>query len=262
MVLDVCDKDQVRALFEKYEFEAVVHAAGIAAVDYVQSHVSESLESNLIGTVNVASACLATGCHMVYVSTNAVFDGVAAPYRESDPVSPINRYGQIKAECERVVSVMLDHYTLVRPILMYGWNAPMNRLNPATWVMGKLLKKEPVHMVTDVYENPLYNRQCGEAVWEVIRKKCRGTIHLAGADVVNRYEFARTLADVFELDASLIEPVESAFFPSIAPRPKNTSFVTERMEKELGLKPLRVREGLRLMRAEMEPRDRETLFRS
>lgn len=248
ILLDVRDKRKVERLFARYEFDAVVHTAGIASVDYAEAHYAESLESNVVGTLNVILACRRVRCHLVYVSTNAVFDGSSPSYRESDPVRPINKYGKIKAECERLVCETLDRFTIVRPILMYGWNHPAGRPNPATWVLQKLKRGETVHMVKDVYENPLYNRQCGEAIWEVIGKKPAGIIHLAGGEVLNRYEFSLKIAEVFGLDASLIQPVDSSFFRSLAPRPKNTSFVTERMENELGIRPLKVEHGLQSMK--------------
>lgn len=254
VVLDVRDQRKVDRLFEKYEFEAVVHAAGFASVDYVERHYAESLESNVTGTLNVTSACRRAGCHLIYVSTNAVFDGSSAPYREADPVRPINKYGHIKVECERLIHETLERFTVVRPILMYGWNHPTGRPNPATWLLDKLRRGEVVHMVDDVYENPLYNLQCGEVLWQVIVRKAAGTIHLAGGEIVNRYEFASKLATVFKLERALIKPVDSSFFPDIAPRPRNTSFVTERMERELGIKPLSLEQGLQLMRDREERR--------
>jgi dTDP-4-dehydrorhamnose reductase len=247
--VDVRDPRQVDRLFADYNIDTVIHAAGIASVDYVEHHYPESLESNIEGTRNVATACRRVGCHLVYISTNGVFDGTAAPYRESDRVRPVNKYGEIKVECERIVRQMLDDATIVRPILMYGWNHPKGRPNPATWLLDRLSRGEPVHMVTDVCENPLYSLQCGEVLREVIVRKPGGMLHVAGADVVSRYEFAALVADVFGLDPSLIRPVESSFFPTIAVRPKNTSFVTERMEKEMGVVPLTVAAGLRLMKA-------------
>lgn len=247
VVLDVRDKRKVDRLFEKYEFEAVIHAAGFASVDYAESHYAESLESNVTGTLNVTSACRRAGCHLIYVSTNAVFDGVAAPYRESDPVRPINKYGHIKVECERLIHETLERFTIVRPILMYGWNHPAGRPNPATWLLDKLRQREVVHMVGDVYENPLYNLQCGEALWQVVERKPAGIIHVAGGEAVNRYEFALKLAAAFGLDGTQIKRVDSSFFPTIAPRPRNTSFLTERMEHELGIKPLTLGQGLQLM---------------
>ena len=251
LVLDIRDKRAVDRLFARHKFDAVVHAAGIASVDYVERHYAESLESNIVGTLNVTSACRLSGAHLIYVSTNAVFDGKRAPYTETDAVAPVNKYGRLKVECERLVIETLEHYTILRPILMYGWNHGVCRPNPATWIYDKLLRGETVDLVDDVTENPLYNLQCGAAAWAAARKKPSGVIHLAGKDAVNRWEFGRALAQVFGLDASLIRRVDSSRFPGIARRPPNTTLSTKRMEHELGVAPMTLEAGLRSMKDHM-----------
>jgi dTDP-4-dehydrorhamnose reductase len=254
LMLDIRDKRAVDKLFAKSKFDAVVHAAGIASVDYVEKHYAESLESNIVGTLNVTSAARRADTHLIYVSTNAVFDGKHAPYREDDAVAPVNKYGGLKVECERLVRETLAHWTIVRPILMYGWNHSVTRPNPATWIYEKLMRGETVSLVDDVYENPLYNIQCGHALWAAIRKRPEGVFHVAGKDAVNRYKFGQEVARAFGLDASLISRVTSKAFPGIAPRPRNTTFVTTRMERELGVKPMTLREGLTAMKAAMTAR--------
>ncbi len=254
LVLDTRNQRSVQNLFKRYKFDTVVHAAGIASVDYVEKHYAESLESNLLGTLNITAAARKAGCHLIYISTNAVFDGKKPPYRESDPVAPVNKYGRIKVECEKVVSETLSKYTIFRPILMYGWNHVVGRPNPATWIFEKLIRGETVHMVTDVYENPLYSLACGEALWALIRRKTEGIIHAGGSGILNRCEFAFKVAETFGLDKSLIKPVRSSHFPSIARRPKNTSFDTGRMEKALGVKAWTVERGLKSMKERMEVR--------
>lgn len=251
LVLDIRDKRAVDQLFERRHFDAVIHAAGIASVDYVEKHYAESLESNIVGTLNVTSACRKSGTYLVYISTNAVFDGKKAPYRETDPVAPVNKYGLLKVECERLVRETLSDYSIMRPILMYGWNHIVTRPNTVTWIYDKLMRGERVAIVTDVHENPLYNLQCGRALWAAIARRPNGVFHLAGKDALSRCEFALKIAEVFSLDAALISPVDSAFFPDIAPRPPNTAFVTLRMQRELGVVPLSVEEGLRDMQASM-----------
>lgn len=248
LVLDIRDKRAVDRLFSKHKFDAVVHAAGIASVDYVQQHYAESLESNIVGTLNITSACRKAGIHLIYVSTNAVFDGAKPPYRENDPVAPVNKYGQLKADCEKIVQDTLSHWTIVRPILMYGWNHIATRPNTATWIYDKLMRGERVQLVNDVYENPLFNIQCGKALCAVIKKKPSGVFHLGGKDTVNRHQFALKIAKVFKLDASLIDSVKSSHFPNIAPRPKNTSFIVSRMVDELGVKAMSLEEGLKAMK--------------
>lgn len=251
LVCDIRDQRKVNRLFARHRFDAVIHAAGIASVDYVEKHYAESLESNLLGTLNITAACRKAATHLIYISTNAVFNGENAPYGEDEPINPINKYGRIKVECENLVRATLERYTIARPILMYGWNHGVNRPNPATWMYEKLLRGETIRVVDDVFENPLYNISCAKALWAVVKTKLPGIIHLAGADSVNRHEFALTLAKVFGLDKKLIRRVKSSYFPEIAARPKNTSFLTRRMSEELGVKPLKLAEGLRLMKAAM-----------
>ena len=75
--LDIRSKKCVDRLFAKHKFEVVIHAAGIASVDYVKNNYAESLESNIVGTLNISSACRKSGAYLIYISSNAVFDGLA-----------------------------------------------------------------------------------------------------------------------------------------------------------------------------------------
>jgi dTDP-4-dehydrorhamnose reductase len=137
---------------------------------------------------------------------------------------------------------------------MYGWNHAVTRPNTVTWVYEKLMRGESVELVDDVTENPLYNIQAGRALWAMAGKKPSGIFHLAGRDAVNRFEFGRMIAETFGLDASLIKRVSSARFPGIAPRPPNTTLAVRRMEKELGVKAVTLRDGLRDMKKTMKVR--------
>jgi dTDP-4-dehydrorhamnose reductase len=248
-IVDVRSRPALERLMGEYHFDAVVHAAGIASVDYSERHVEESVESNVEGTRNVAELCAAAGSRLIYMSTNAVFDGTHAPYHESDPVNPVNAYGRIKVACERLVQETIERPVIVRPILIYGWPHAMGRPNPVTWVIDALERGETLHVVNDVFENPLYSVCAAMAIWAVLERDIGGIIHLAGRDVINRYDLARLVARVFNLDESRIRPVSSAYFPDIAPRPRNTTLVTTRMESELGISPSPLEESLRLMAA-------------
>lgn len=251
VILDIREKKLVDDLFLKHRFDAVIHAAGIASVDYVEKHYAESLESNLVGTLNVTSAARRAGTYLVYVSTNAVFDGKKAPYSETAATNPVNKYGQIKLQCERLVSETLTDFSIMRPILMYGWNHPVTRPNTVTWIYEKLQRGESVELVDDVTENPLYNLQCGDALWAMVAKRATGILHVAGKDHFNRYEFGLKIANVFGLDASLIKRVDSSRFPAIAARPPNTTLSVKRMEKELGVRAVRLEDGLKDMKTRM-----------
>ena len=245
---DICDKDSMEKIFRDSKPEVVIHTAGAANVDYCEKHPDETRRSNVIGTKIITELCKKHGSKVVFISTNAVFDGKDAPYSEDSAPSPINSYGRMKLEAEEMVRGSGLKHLIVRPILMYGWNNEHERSNTVTWLIEKLRKGEKVNMVNDVYENPLFNISCAEIIWLLVNSNKEGIYHVAGRDVVNRYEFVRAIADVFGLGSHLINEVTSDFFAGLALRPRNTSYNTAKIEKELNVKMLGLREGLTIMK--------------
>ncbi|MDD5072391.1 MAG: SDR family oxidoreductase, partial [Candidatus Omnitrophica bacterium] len=245
---DICKKDEMRSLFDKARPQVVIHTAGAASVDYCERNYDVARNSNVFGTQVITELCREYGSEMAFISTNAVFDGKSAPYSEDDKPSPINKYGEMKLEGEKIVRESGLKHLIVRPILMYGWNNKNERSNPVTWLIQKLGRGEGVKMVNDVFENPLLNTSCAEIIWALIRSGKEGLYHIAGKDILNRYEFALLVADIFGLNRALISSVSSAAFKDLAPRPSNTSYNTAKIERELKIKLLTVKEGLELMK--------------
>ena len=244
VICDIRNAGDIEKLFSKHHFDAVIHAAGIANVDYVESHLQESRDSNINGTRIIAELCKKHSAYMIYVSTNAVFDGKNPPFSETSKTNPVNEYGKIKLECEKIALGTNTDALVFRPILMYGWAYPQSRANPASWLVAKLSNGEEIKLVTDVYENPLYYIQCGNMLWQALELKPSGVIHAAGREKINRYEFGLKVAKIFGFTDSKISPVDSSFFPSIAPRPKNTTFDVTKMQAKLKIHPLSIDEGL------------------
>ena len=247
--LDITNKKCVERIFAENNFNAVIDAAGVASVDYVKNNYAESLESNIVGTLNISSACRKRMIPLIYISSNAVFDGKKPPYKETDEPNPVNEYGELKLECERLIQRTLESYLIVRPILMYGWNGKSGRTNPVTWLLQKLKNKEHVNLVDDVKENPLYNVEAGRCIWKALRLNLRGILHLAGGTEVNRYELAIQTAEVFNENAGFISKVSSSHFSNLATRPPNTTFETRKMQEVLGITPLPLKDGLQHMRS-------------
>lgn len=246
--LDVQDKNALKKLFKDNVIEIVIHAAGIADVDFCERHYKIAYRSNVLGTQNIIKLCKMHKTKLVYISTNAVFDGENPPYKEEDKVNPINKYGLIKLECEKRVKEAFEKYIIIRPILLYGWNHRRERKNLVTFLLEKLSGAGVVNMVTDIYDNPLFSYHCAQAIWSILEKGRYGIYHIAGKDIVNRYDYALMVADIYGLDRSLIRPVKNSFFNGIAPRPKNTSYDTSKLQKEIGFLPLGLRQGLQMMK--------------
>ena len=247
---DVTDRKQMQSVFEWAKPDVVIHTAAIGSVDFAERNREETRKVNVGGTEVVAALCQIFKSRLIYVSSNAVFDGRTPFYSETAPVNPINYYGQLKIEAENIVRESSIPWAIVRPILMYGWPYQGERDNPVVWWVRSLKNGKPIKVVDNVFNKPLPAWSCAEVIWEIIRQNRTGIYHVAGKDHLSLYQFALQVAEVFDLDAKLITPVPDSYFPEIAPRPRDTSFDTSKMENELGVKTISVKDGLVRMKSE------------
>ncbi|MEA2444368.1 MAG: dTDP-4-dehydrorhamnose reductase [Thermoleophilales bacterium] len=174
---------------------AVVHTA------YVQDDPQVIVD----GSVNVATACVAAGARLVHVSTDVVFDGAfGRPYREEDPPAPVTDYGRAKLVAERAVARLVPDALVVRTSLIYGGPEPSRHERDAL--------DGGTAFFTDELRSPVHVGDLAAALLELAGLEERGLLHVAGADSVSRYEFARLVVAARGGDP---ERVRSASFRSL-----------------------------------------------
>lgn len=246
--LDVLDDAGGLELFKSFQPDVVIHAASIGSPDFAEKNKEITWKINVEGTEKIIKLCEKTGSKLIYISSNGIYDGDNAPYAEDDIAAPINFYGMTKLEGEILTKKAHVPTCVVRPILMYGWNHPFERGNIVTAAISKLKKKEKMFVYDDVFSNPLFSEQCADSIWKIISSSITGQFNIAGADRVSIYGLIKKVASVFGLDEDLVAPVKQGYFNELVKRPKDTSYVTDKMKNELGLEPLLLTEGLKNMR--------------
>ena len=122
-VADLLDKDDLLRIFERYQPVAVMHFAGL-------SQVSESVQkpglywrNNVMGSLNLIEACVATGCDKF------IFSSTCATYGEHDNVIlteetqqfPTNPYGSSKKAVEDLL-VQFSEVTSLRYVIFRYFN--------------------------------------------------------------------------------------------------------------------------------------------
>jgi dTDP-4-dehydrorhamnose reductase len=172
-------------------------------------------------------------------------------YKETDETSPINYYGVTKLEAEASVKALADEWCIARPSAIYGSTHTAWKVNFALWILERLEKGESISIITDQNISPTLNTNLAEMILEVAEEKITGVIHLAGATAINRYDFARLIAETFNMNKNLIKPAKAEEMDWKAQRPKNTSLNVEKASKILRSKPLRLEEALNGLKEEM-----------
>ena len=243
-IVDVRDREQVERLIMSLHPQVVIHAASMGSVDEAEQNPEQVFEVNVGGTQAVGRACGRVGALCVFISSNAVFDGLQPPYAEEAPLRAVNRYGQIKIAAETWLRESGLPYVIVRPLLIYGWPFPGGRGNVVTRWVDEMEQGRSVTVADDIYSRPLPATNAADGIWAAVARQQTAVYHLAGANRVSLVEFARETARVFGCDERLIIPISRDRMTQFAPRPRDTSFITTKMEQELGVRPIEIREGL------------------
>ncbi|HTX60701.1 MAG TPA: SDR family oxidoreductase, partial [Methanobacterium sp.] len=225
--------------------DLVVHSAALTNVDYCEDHQDEAHKINAQGTLNMVKACEKADSKLVYVSTDFVFDGTEGLYSEDHETRPLSYYGISKLKGEEFVQESDVNYAIVRVSVLYGWHTNFNYV---TWVINELKAENQINIVTDEYNSPTYADNAAEAILKIFTKDKRGIYHIAGDERINRFEFARNIAKVFELDKTLIKPIKSEDLIRKAQRPLDSSLSVEKAKNDLDVKLLNTKDGLKEMK--------------
>jgi dTDP-4-dehydrorhamnose reductase len=248
---DVSDKNKVEVVFRKVSPEVVVHAATLTDVDKCEVNKKLAWKINVEGTKNIAEVARKSRAFFVYISTDYVFNGEAGLYKETDMPDPVNYYGLTKLKAEELVGDLLNECCIERASVIYGSTPAAGKINFALWLLNKLKRSEQVSIVTDQWNSPTLNSNMAEMTLEIIERKLTGTFHVSGATRVSRYDFAKLVAQTFNLDPNLINPVTSAEFLWVAKRPRDSSLDTSKAQRILKNKPLQINHALESMKQEL-----------
>lgn len=248
---DISDKNRVEEAFKKVNPEVVVHAAALTDVDKCEINKELAWKINVEGTINIVEAIKSSHAFLVYISTDYVFNGETGNYKETDRPDPINYYGLTKLKAEEVIDNLINECCIARGSIIYGSTPAAGKVNFALWVLNKLKRNEQIKIVTDQWNSPSLNTNLADMTLEIIERKLTGTFHLSGATRINRYDFAKLIAQTFNLDTNLMNPSTSAEFSWAAKRPRDSSLNTAKAQQTLKNKPLQIKQALERMKQEL-----------
>ena len=105
---DITDRRRLRAAFEAWRPEAVIHFAGLIEVGRSTTDPAAFYRANVAGSLALLEEMAAAGLRRLVFSSSAAVYGVpaASPIPEEAPAAPVSPYGETK----RAVEAMLDAF--------------------------------------------------------------------------------------------------------------------------------------------------------
>ena len=176
--VDLRDADSVRTFVRDAEPTAIIHTA----------YRRDDPASIVDATRNIAEAAERYRARLVHVSTDALFRGRPASYREVDEPTPIHDYGRDKAEAERLVATIAPGAVIVRTSLLFG----SHELSVHELVVRDAISgRTPMSFFTDEIRSAVLVDDVATALVELAgRDDLAGRLHLGGPEPLSRAELA------------------------------------------------------------------------
>jgi dTDP-4-dehydrorhamnose reductase len=251
--MDIAQRTSVRDVIGTAKPDVIVNCAAFVKVDEAESKREIAWRTNVTGVEHLAEVARKIDARIIHISTDFVFDGMRAPYTEEDAPHPINYYGRTKLASENVLRTSGLEHTIFRTCLLYGAAEHANA-NYALSVIMSLVQGQPIYAATDLFSSPTLVDDLAVAIVQATERRRGGLYHIAGPQMLPRYEFAHHIAEAFRLDTSLIHPVTIAELRARhtgegprADRPAKSGLVSLKAQTDLGLRLSKVEDGLQVM---------------
>jgi dTDP-4-dehydrorhamnose reductase len=213
--MPVDDRDAVLTTLSAFRPELVLHGGAFTAVERCETEVDVAYAVNAIGARHIAEAAALVGAHVVYVSTDYVFDGTSdRPYREWDAPNPTSVYGASKLAGERECR---PGSTIVRT----SWLCGAHGKNIVRTALRLAEGDGTLRFVDDQHGSPTFTADLAPAVVTLGVDRRPGIFHATNSGATTWWGFVRAVLAEAGADPDRVLPIRSDEMdpPLLAPRP-------------------------------------------
>jgi dTDP-4-dehydrorhamnose reductase len=220
--LDVTDRDAVLQAVLGTVPDVVVNASAWTAVDACESDPDRAHAVNGVGTRNVAEAAARAGAHLMYLSTDYVFDGTKdAPYDEWDTPNPASVYGRSKWAGEKELAAIEG---VDATVIRISWVCGRYGKNMVKTLLGLAASDADPSFVTDQIGHPTIVGDLVPVIRRFATERRPGLFHVTNQGAVSWFEFAQATFASAGADPDRVHPIKTVELdpPRPAPRPANS----------------------------------------
>ena len=213
----------------KLKPDFIIHCAALTNISFCENNRTLAYDTNVNGTKNIVELTKRAGAKLVYISTDAVFDGTKGNYNEEDSPNPINVYGKTKHEGEKICMKNLENSIIVR-ISVFGFNLNEHRGDKKKSfienIVYRLNNRQELTGFIDAKTSMIYVKYLGDILLRIFERDLNGIFHIGGLLSLSKYEFMIRIAEIFGFDNSLIKKgsIELLNDNDHIRRPKDCSF--------------------------------------
>lgn len=220
--VDISNSIGVEDLFDTVRPDIAVNCAAFTAVDRCETEREAAWKINADGPRHLAEAATRTGCRLIHVSTDYVFDGHRKPpeaYLETDQVNPLSEYGRSKLAGEQAVLQLASEPIILRTAWLYSAHGP-NFLK----TMLRLALSDPrkaFTIVNDQFGSLTWSHTLARQIEALLDAPVAGIVHATADGYSSWYEGACYFLEKMSVPHAFV-PCTTADYPTPAHRPANS----------------------------------------
>ena len=185
---------------------------------------------NVLSTRYLVENIFSEDVKLIYISTDAVYDGVKGDFSENDDINPQNYYGITKYKGE--LEVLKRKRSLVIRTNLFGWNI-QDKKSLGEWILTELKENRQINCFQDTFFSSIYTFELARAIDIAIQNDLYGIYNCGSSNSCSKLGFAQKIADYFEFDKELVNPISIDNFPFKAKRGKMLTLNVNKLQKGL-----------------------------
>lgn len=112
--VNLSNKENTKKILQELRPTVIYHFAGMTSPKKNDEAPELAYQSHVTATENILSNIDLLNCHLIYLSTDKVFNGDDPYPSEMTPTIPTCLYGRLKLQCEELIKERMERYHILR----------------------------------------------------------------------------------------------------------------------------------------------------
>ena len=191
--------------FSKYDY--VIICAGVTNIEQCESEPEICERINSTNTIELIDRCVEHKSFVIFLSSNAVFDGTKSFYKYTDPTSPITKYGEFKVSVEKHIQALSSSKAWIlrlTKVITDGTQFVQNWRNAAK-------NDDKITAFDDRFIAPVNIEDVVKTIELLIKHKNSGIFQLGGIEEISFYDYAKK---IFYSEKEILSKIVATKAPS------------------------------------------------
>ena len=190
--LDITNPVEVEKFLTQFRPSMILNTAAYTNVDDAESNEFSAYDVNSRAVRYLATWCESNSCHLIHLSTDFVFDGLASsPYSVDADPNPLGVYGLSKLDGEREV---LGRPELRGTVIRTSWLYSERGHNFVRTILRLMSESDDIRVVNDQLGSPTsVHSLCAFISTLILDGGNPGLYHFTDGGEISWYDFAVTI---------------------------------------------------------------------